>query len=180
MIYAGKVAYAYKGEMPPNTHITLREDTIGIAGGAFCGKKNLVGITIPEGCKSIGNIAFFDCENLSEISIPDSIDYIEQLAFDNTAWLNNQPNGVVYAGKVAYCYKGAIPSDGHIALREDTISITDEAFAYAEELHRLKRVTMSKSVSYTGKDGYVTNSVPAEEGGMITYLFEDAVKERFV
>ena len=87
LVYAGKVAYAYKGTMPSNTSIVLKEGTLGIAGSAFS-----------------------RCTGLTSVTIPDSVTSIGSNAFSYTAWYNNQPKGLVYAGKVAYKYKGTMPS----------------------------------------------------------------------
>ena len=39
--------------------------------GPFCECSNLVGITIPNSVKSIGNLAFFNCTSLTSVTIPD-------------------------------------------------------------------------------------------------------------
>ncbi|TVP84541.1 MAG: hypothetical protein EA375_06520 [Acholeplasmataceae bacterium] len=133
VVYAGKVAYAYKGAMPADTHIEIVAGTKGIAGRAFYdelyGLPNMVGITLPEGLLHIGNYAFWDATGLVDITIPDSVHSIGEHAFLNTAWLSAQPDGVVYAGKVAYTYKGVMPTQTTLTLRADTIGIADHAFS---------------------------------------------------
>ena len=151
MVYAGKVAYKYKGEMPANTQITLREGTLGITGEAFdscegltsitipntvtsignwafCGCSGLTSITIPNSVTSIGEGAYANCTSLSSITIPNSVIFIGDLAFDDTEWYDNQPDGLVYAGKVAYDYKGQMPANTHITLNEGTLGIAGSAF----------------------------------------------------
>ena len=54
--------------------------------------------------------------------------YIGTCAFENTAWYNNNPDGVVYLGKFAYSYKGELPADKNIILENGTIYIVDNAF----------------------------------------------------
>jgi len=49
------------------------------------------------------------------------------MAFDGTAWYNNQPNGLVYAGLVAYKYKGSI-QETSIELKDGTKGIANSAF----------------------------------------------------
>ncbi len=64
MVYTGKVAYSYKGTMTSNTSITLKSDTIGIAGYAFRNKTNLIEITLPSTLVKLGYGAFNGCSNL--------------------------------------------------------------------------------------------------------------------
>ena len=105
VVYLGKIAYKYKGTMPENTTLTLKEGTIGVAGGAF-----------------------EDCTGLTNIVIPNSVIDIGPGAFDGTTWYHNQPDGLVYVGNVAYKYKGTMPDNTSLTLREGTVGIGDEAF----------------------------------------------------
>lgn len=189
MVYAGKVAYEYKGDMPENTRITLREDTVGIGGAAFGMQHNLVGITIPEGVKAIGNMAFIDCVNLIDVEIPDSVEYVESVAFEGTAWYRNQPDGMVYVGRVAYDYKGTMPRKAHIVIREGTVSITNGAFSNAPKCRRLSGVTIPESVTdiCTGQfeeffDDYSKNvTIYCKEGSYAhTYAIDNGIKYKFI
>ena len=71
MVYAGKVAYKYKGTCPSS--IVIKEGTLGISGLAFCDCKNLTSVTIPDGVTNIGYGAFDRCAALASINIPDSV-----------------------------------------------------------------------------------------------------------
>ena len=152
LVYAGKVAYKYKGEMPPNTKIVLKEGTKSISNYAFHSCSNLISITIPKSVTTIGDAAFFLCNGLSSITIPESVTTIGEFAFyacadlysitipdgvtsightafDGTAWFNSQPDGLVYVGKIAYSYKGEMPQNTKIVIKSGTKSISSSAFS---------------------------------------------------
>ena len=116
VVYAGKVAYTYKGVCP--TSVTLKKGTVGIA-----------------------EMAFYNCRSLKKISIPNSVNNVGWNAFENTAWYNSQPNGVVYAGKVAYKYKGTCPA--FVKLKNGTVGISKLAF---DECKTLKSIDFGNAV----------------------------------
>ena len=76
-----------------------------IGSDSFYGNGEIESITIPGGVESIEQGAFRDCIKLKNIKFSDKTYKIGKFALENTAWYNTQPNGVVYAGKVAYSYK---------------------------------------------------------------------------
>ena len=111
LVYIGNVLYKYKGDMPENYHITIKEGTLGIANSAFYGRSTLSSIDIPESVKYIGidDITYFDgrcpfykflegltysnvfggCTNLTTINIPNGVTYIGKCAFKNCSGLTS-------------------------------------------------------------------------------------------
>ena len=85
---------------------------------------------------SISSWAFEDCTGLTSITIPDSVTSIGSNAFYNTAWYDNQPDGLIYIGKFAYKYKGVCPST--ITIKEGTVSIAEYAFYGCTELRSIR------------------------------------------
>ena len=156
VIYAGHVAVGYKGTM--SSTLTLREGTLAVADCAFepaDSKGNLTSVVLPEGLTHIGDRAFTWCENLRSITIPDSVYAIGEDAFQGTAWMNAQPDGLVYAGRVAYRLQGDTPSQ--ITLRSDTTGIAGGCFRagnydYGNDL--LKSVTIPEGVRSVGSGAF--------------------------
>ena len=92
------------------TSVDIPNSVTSIDSSAFSDCSGLTSIDIPNSVTSIGYGAFEDCTGLTSINIPNSVTAIGGNAFNNTAWYNNQPDGMVYAGMVAYKYKGTMPS----------------------------------------------------------------------
>ena len=101
-------------------------------------------VKFSKNLKSIGSNAFNGCTSISSITLPESVTSIGEDAFDGTAWYNNQPDGLVYAGKVAYKYKGTMPSGTEIAIKDGTLGIAGSAFY---KCTGLKSVTIPNSVT---------------------------------
>lgn len=108
--------------------INIPNSIISIGWGAFSRCTGLTNIDIPNSVTTIGTYAFGGCSGLISINIPNSVTTIGSDAFDGTAWYNNQPDGLIYAGLVAYKYKGTIPEETCISLRDGTVSIAENAF----------------------------------------------------
>ena len=117
----------------------------------FNGCSSLTSIVIPNSVTSIGKCAFYQCTNLSYITIPSTCLTISKDAFYETAWYNNQPNGVIYAGKVALCYKGTMSSGTSISLTNGTITIANEAFY---QCTNLASVTIPSTITSIGQSAF--------------------------
>lgn len=125
LVYVGKVAYKYKGEMPENTTIDIKDGTISISSYAFN----------------------YNCTGLTDINIPESVNNIGDHAFEGTAWYDNQPDGLIYAGKVAYKYKGTMPQNTTIDIVDGTLGIAGSAFHFC---YGLTSINIPNSVKTIG------------------------------
>jgi len=73
VVYVGKWAYTYKGDMPADTSITLLDGTKGIAGSAFYDRDRLLSVTIPGSVTFINGSAFSGCINLTSVTFQGTI-----------------------------------------------------------------------------------------------------------
>ena len=195
LVYAGLVAYEYKGTMPSGTSIIIRDGTLGIAGGAFewCtdltsitipnsvinigvgafwGCSGLTSVTIPNSVTYIGDYAFEECINLADIVIPDYVSYIGSFAFDNTEWYYNQPSGLIYIGKNAYRYNGDYPENTRIVIKEGTLGISPYSFGVGNFAKKNINTLSPKDVIVSNQD----EKAQTPYSGLISIELPNSVK----
>ena len=153
-----------------NSIIPSSITSIGIC--AFSGCTGLTSITIPNSVTSIGSSAFSGCSGLTSITIPNSVTSIGIFAFGGTTWYDSQPDGIIYAGKVLYKYKGIVQEGTKIYIEEGTLGIAGAAFNWCTGL---TSVTLPNSVISIGEGAFsgcsgltsitIPNSVINIEGG---------------
>lgn len=117
-------------------------------GGAFFSCDSLKQVTVEEGVTKLGCGFFYQCMSLSDISFPSTIEYValsslsgerdKDGVYHYLPWLEEQPEGMVYIGKVAYIWNGIIPEGTTIDLKPGTTCISSEFFwnacdRYSEE-----------------------------------------------
>ena len=106
---------------------------------------------IPASVTFIGWSAFKGCTGLTTVVLPETITSIEWGAFANTPWYDNKSDGMVYIGKVVDKYKGEMPCDTSIVIKEGVVSISPWAFANCS---CLISITIPGSVTSIGDSAF--------------------------
>ncbi|MBQ3495016.1 MAG: leucine-rich repeat protein, partial [Clostridia bacterium] len=172
-VYINNRLFGYKGTMPENTKIKVKEGTISIGNEAFKNYTNLTGIMLPDTLKSIGVNVFSGCTGLTSIVIPKNLTEIYSLpenlasiavAQDNpkydsrnncNAIIEKQTNTLIFG-----CKNTVIPNDvtsigdsafsgceiTEITLPNGLVNIGYMAFAYSS----LTSITIPSSVTTIG------------------------------
>lgn len=133
------------------TSVTIPNSITKIGGDAFYGCTGINSITIPNSVTKISGRAFYGCTALKSINIPYSVNMIEWDAFHETAWYNNQPDGLVYAGRGVYKYKGTMPTNTSIAIKEGTVFVSSGAFS---DCSNLSNITIPNTVNSIGSSAF--------------------------
>jgi hypothetical protein len=114
---------------------------------AFGACFNLSSVDIPGSVERIESDAFYCCRSLASVTIPETVDYIGGEAFYMTPWYDSMPDGIIYINKTLYGYKGAMPQNTVINIKEGTKHIANYAF---ESCANLKAITIPNSVISLG------------------------------
>ena len=140
--------YAFKG-CSGLTYFYFPENLQALDRWSLADCTGLESIVIPDGITEIGEAVFKGCTSLADIIVPSGVRKIGAIAFEDTPWFESMPNGLVYIGDVAYKYKGTIPSNTEIVLKEGTVSISGECF-WEWQCTGLTSITIPNTVTSIG------------------------------
>lgn len=133
------------------TYAVIQDGVKEIGKSAFAGCSDLTSVYIGDGVETIGSGAFSSCSNLTNIRMPENVKNIGSGAFSETGWYNNQPDGLMYFGTIAYSYKGEMPENTSIEIREGTTTLLSFIFSGCSGL---TSITIPESVTSIGKNAF--------------------------
>lgn len=148
-----------EGAFQNNTEINVLNipNSIRVIGSfAFSGCTGLTAVEIPTSVREIETYAFGYCTNLGSVSMPMDLDMLYPYAFGNTPWFTawdaKQANGVVYWGTVAWYYKGIMPENTAITIKEGTRTLMRSLFYNNKTL---TSITIPASVKSIGMEAFI-------------------------
>lgn len=167
IVYAGKVAYKYKGTLPQS--VTVKAGTLGIADRAFGGytSKDLPNIYLPEGLIHIGKEAFFNNRSLTSIDIPKSVSYIGFDAFENCKSLtsiNVDDSNQYYSDDNGILYDKDQTCAIYCPIKKELLNYTlphtvKKIEANAFEQCSIKNITIPEGVTNVGRDAFANSTI---------------------
>ena len=168
---------------PSIQKITIPDTVTTICNMAFADCSNLTTVTGGKNVKILENAAFSNCTKLTSIgNIGQNLKNLGCIVFENTKWFENKKDGIVYLGKIAYCYKGNMPKNTTLTFKNGTYAVSSEFISEHNsathfEQPNLVKVVLPKSCKFIGSDAFLncTNLKSIDLGGA-----EIAENEAFV
>lgn len=168
---------------PSIQKITIPDTVTTICNMAFADCSNLTTVTGGKNVKILENAAFKNCTKLTSIgNIGQNLKRLGSIVFENTKWFENQKDGIVYLGKIAYCYKGNMPKNTTLTFKNGTYAVSSGFISEHNstthfEQPNLVKVVLPKSCKFIGPEAFLncTNLKSIDLGGA-----EIAENEAFV
>ncbi len=133
------------------TSVVIPNSVTCIGAAAFYRCSGLTFVEIPNSVSSIGGGTFYGCLGLTSVKMGNSVTSIGAQVFYNTAWYNNQLDGVVYMDNYLIGYKGKMPLNTSIEIKDGTLLIAASAFYLCSGL---KSVEIPNSVTRIGEHAF--------------------------
>ena len=144
--YASAAAAPFASDI---TSIIIEEGVTSIGDYAFADLPNLTSVTLPSTLTRIGDHAFENCTSLATLPDMSAVTYLGKNALGNTAWMNAQENGMIYAGDIFVTCKGTCPALYRI--QSDIRVVAAGAFSGSTTL---EQIGISEGVIYINDDAF--------------------------
>ncbi len=156
VVYFGKTAVAWAGEMPEETVVTLKDGTTAIAGFAFQNQQMMLGVKIPDSVKTIGRNAFMGCSFLPKVKLPKDLTKLETSVFESCDRLKSVtlPKNLTAIDERAFMQCGKLKK---LTLPAALTAIGDMAFAYSG----LQSLDLPKTVTKLGVTPFYEAAIQA-------------------
>ena len=159
----GDILYAYKGDFPEGSIVTIPSFIKKISGKAFAGKKGLKKIVIPDGVILDGGNIFDGCSSLEEAVLPSDLKELPDGTFSNTGLKSiTLPDGLEVIGKNAFSGTANLK---RVTLPDGLEVIGKNAFSGTANL---KRVTLPDSLEVIEESAF-------RSGGLTEIVIPDSV-----
>lgn len=124
-----------------------------ITGTPFKANTKITSVQLPSGLKKLVGRTFEGCTNLEKVTGgPESLDQIDAYTFDDTKWLNDQPDGFVVFKKWVLAYHGSYNGET-FAIPNGVIGVVDNSFQANGSSIKPKKLFIPASVkSYSYMD----------------------------
>lgn len=158
---------------PSIQKITIPDTVTTICNMAFADCSNLTTVTGGKNVKILENAAFKNCTKLTSIgNIGQNLKKLGCIVFENTKWFENQKDGIVYLGKIAYCYKGNMPKNTTLTFKNGTYAVSSGFISEHNSTTHFKqpnlvKVVLPKSCKFIGSEAFLncTNLKSIDLGG---------------
>lgn len=177
--YAGKPIFEYANN---TTNLTIG-NTVQLIDDYIFNGINITKIEIPTSVTSIGKYAFANSTPLTDITILSNNDIkVDDSAFDNTSWINNQHNNIIYIDHIALKYIGN-DQPQEITFDEGTIAI---AANFMANNIQLKKINLPSSIQTIGPKAFygctnITNvNFPNNLNSIYEYAFAGCSNLKYI
>lgn len=142
-----RIGYNCFGKCIALTSIAIPSPVAILEGETFSGCKALTSVTLPSTLTVLGQGEFDDCSKLETIIGGENVVRSGRGALSDTKWFYNQPNGIVYFGKVALGIRGDIPET--ITIKEGIVAVGDY-FVCSDYVYHLNLPSSLKEIGNHG------------------------------
>ena len=139
--------------LPPGKKLSsysVNSKTTTVLSNAFSGNKLLKKLTFPKKLLTIGEGAFSGCTALKTINNAENVQKMNNTAITETLWYSNK-SGLIYFGKVLLDYKGIMPNDTWLKIKDGTVSVASYALS---DQPNLTNITFPDSLETIGDNAF--------------------------